>query len=371
MTTSNSDVNLLVVDDVPQNLLAMEALLTRPGVKVLRAASGAEALELLLNHDVAVALLDVQMPELDGFGLAELMRGAARTRHIPIMFLTAASQDTQRTFRGYEAGAVDFLYKPVEAHVLGSKVAVFIDLYVQRQRLKEQINEVQRLRRLNEMMAAVLTHDLRTPLMAITLSAEIVHRRGHDEAIQKAGARIKSSSSRMARTIDHMLNFSRVRAKVPGIVPQHSDLAAACAAAVAEIQTAQPDAVLNMHTEGDLFGVFDSDRMTQVFSNLIGNAMEQDPSAAITVRLDGAHKDRISVHISTPAVLPDEAQGRLFESIRTSTPGTVVQSNLSDGLTLVDQFISAHGGSIVGRSTLAEGTVFEFMLPRGEVPPAT
>ncbi len=365
MSTSTQDVNLLVVDDIRQNLLAMEALLARPGIRVLTASSGAEALELLLNHDVAMALLDVQMPEMDGFALAELMRGAARTRHIPILFLTAATQDQQRTFRGYEAGAVDFLYKPVETPVLASKVAVFVDLYVQRLRLQEQVHEVQRLRRLNEMMTAVLTHDLRTPLMAIALSAEIVHRRGHEESIQKAGQRIKSSSSRMARTIDHLLNFSRVRTQTPSIKPEPAHLGEVCAAAVAEIQLAEPDVALEVIAEGNLNGVFDSDRLAQVFSNIIGNAIEPAAGSTITVRLDGNHADRISVTISTPAVLSDEAQVRLFEPLRASAPGAAAQSNLSAGLTLVDQFISAHGGSIVGRSHRLEGTVFELLLPRG------
>ncbi len=366
MTSHSTDINLLVVDDMSQNLLAMEALLARPGVRVLKAASGAEALELLLNHDMAMALLDVQMPEMDGFALAELMRGAARTRHIPIIFLTAATQDQTRTFRGYEAGAVDFLYKPVEAHVLGSKVAVFVDLYVQRQRLHEQIHEVNRLRRLNEMMTAVLTHDLRTPLMAIALSAEIVNRRAPDETIQKAGARIKSSSSRMARTIDHFLNFSRVRTKTPGITPTEGDLGAVCAATVADIQLAAPDATIALQPEGNLVGQFDVDRMTQVFANLIGTALEHAGGQPLTVRLDGTHKDRIAVHIGMQAVLSDDVQGRLFEPLRAPLPGEAPQQpSLSAGLALVDQLVSAHGGSIVGRSNATDGTVFEFLLPRG------
>ncbi|MCF5946612.1 response regulator, partial [Xanthomonas perforans] len=91
---------ILIVDDVPQNLVAMEALLQRDGIRVLCAASGAQALELLLEHDVALALLDVHMPEMDGFSLAELMRGSQRTRHVPIIFLTASPNDPMRAFQG-------------------------------------------------------------------------------------------------------------------------------------------------------------------------------------------------------------------------------------------------------------------------------
>ena len=359
------EVNVLVVDDVAQNLLAVEALLARPGLRVMKAGSGAEALELLLEHDVAMALLDVQMPEIDGFALAELMRGAERTRHIPIIFLTAASQDQQRTFRGYEAGAVDFLYKPLEPHVLASKVAVFVDLYVQRQRLQQQIAEVQRLRKLNEMMTAVLTHDLRTPLMAIALSAEIVHRRGHEETVQKAGQRIKASSSRMARTIDHMLSFSRIRSGITSITPKPADLGSICAAVVAEVTEARPDAKIEMQCEGDLTGLFDADRMCQVFTNLIGTALTHaEAGTPIRMRLDGSHKDRLNVVLAFPAVLGDDVQADLFEPIVGGKEG--LRSTLGAGLAIVDQGISAHGGSIVARSTDGEGTVFEFLVPRSD-----
>src|ERR1044071_870504 len=118
-------LKILIVDDTPENLVVLEALLRRDGVELLGAASGAEALELLLVHEVALALVDVQMPDMDGFELAELMRGAARTKHVPIIFVTAGARTPQRIFKGYEAGAVDFLNKPIDADILRSKVDVF------------------------------------------------------------------------------------------------------------------------------------------------------------------------------------------------------------------------------------------------------
>ena len=111
-------VKCLLVDDRKENLVAMAALLDRDDVEVLEARSGAEALELLLAHDVALAFLDVQMPDMDGFELAELMRGSERSRHVPIIFVTAEARDPHRLFKGYDLGAVDFLYKPVEPQLL-------------------------------------------------------------------------------------------------------------------------------------------------------------------------------------------------------------------------------------------------------------
>src|SRR5262245_59794072 len=118
---SGESIKFLLVDDLEENLMALEALLCRDGLELLSAKSGQEALELLLVHDFALALLDVQMPEMNGFELAEFMRGTERTRRVPIIFLTAAATDEQRRFRGYDAGAVDFLTKPIAPHVLRSK----------------------------------------------------------------------------------------------------------------------------------------------------------------------------------------------------------------------------------------------------------
>src|SRR5580692_9243995 len=136
-------VHFLLVDDLEENLLSLEALLRRDGLTLLKARSGDEALELLLQHDVALALVDVQMPGLDGFELAELMRGNERTRRIPIIFLTAGNADRQRRFRGYEAGAVDFIQKPIEPDILRSKAQVFFELYRQRQQLAEQRDAIE------------------------------------------------------------------------------------------------------------------------------------------------------------------------------------------------------------------------------------
>ncbi|PWE52917.1 histidine kinase [Metarhizobium album] len=135
-------VPFLLVDDLEENLLSLEALLRRDDLLLLKARSGDQALELLLQTDVALALIDVQMPGLNGFELAELMRGNERTRRIPIIFVTAGTSDGQRRFRGYEAGAVDFIQKPIEPDILRSKVDVFFELYRQRQQMAAQRDEL-------------------------------------------------------------------------------------------------------------------------------------------------------------------------------------------------------------------------------------
>lgn len=136
-------VKFLLVDDIEDNLLALEALLRRDGLTTLKARSGTEALELLLSNEVALAFIDVQMPGMDGFELAELMRGAERSKNIPIIFVTAGAHEPNRIFRGYESGAVDFLFKPIDPHILRHKANTFYQLFRQRQQLSEQLEHIQ------------------------------------------------------------------------------------------------------------------------------------------------------------------------------------------------------------------------------------
>ncbi len=130
--------DILIVDDRPENLLVLESLLEDMDCNIIKANSGNQALGLMLEYDFALVLLDVQMPEMDGFETAELMRGSEKTRYIPIVFVTALSTEKISMFKGYEIGAVDYLYKPIEPIILKSKVQVFIDLFNQKKLLQEQ-----------------------------------------------------------------------------------------------------------------------------------------------------------------------------------------------------------------------------------------
>jgi diguanylate cyclase (GGDEF)-like protein len=149
-------VHVLHVDDNEDNLVSTKLLLDRPGVEVVSAASARAAREVLLQHDFALALMDVQMPEVDGFELAETMRADPHTREIPIIFLTGGSADADRPFRGYESGAIDFLTKPVHPRVLESKVGAFVGLYLQRKAVQNQKDDCERLLRANQRMALEL-----------------------------------------------------------------------------------------------------------------------------------------------------------------------------------------------------------------------
>src|SRR5919199_237672 len=135
-------VNVLLVDDHPENLMALEGILGRLGQRLVRAHSGEEALRCLLNQDFAVILLDVQRPGMDGFETAPLIRNRPRSQHTPIIFLAAYSTSDKQMFQGYALGAVDYLFKPIEPDILFSKVAVFVDLFKKTEEVKRQAAEL-------------------------------------------------------------------------------------------------------------------------------------------------------------------------------------------------------------------------------------
>ena len=139
---SDTRASILIVDDRPENLLALEAILDPLGHELIRANSGAEALKKLLVHDFAAILIDVQMPGINGFETVEIIKSRERTRHIPVIFLTAISKEEQYVFKGYEVGAVDYMFKPLQPEVLRSKVSVFVELHLKNERIREQEREL-------------------------------------------------------------------------------------------------------------------------------------------------------------------------------------------------------------------------------------
>ncbi|HWM86743.1 MAG TPA: response regulator, partial [Kofleriaceae bacterium] len=215
-------INVLLVDDKPENLLALEELLKQPDRNIIRAGSGNEALRLLLKHDVAVVLLDVQMPEMDGYETAQLMRGSEATRSVPIIFLTAGDRGEERAFRGYEVGAFDFLYKPINPQLLRNKVDLFVQLHRRNHSLQTVNSALERASAaLREKVADLenvnqtISHDLRAPLRSIhgfgQLLAEELEGKLEADAAHFLDRMIQASE-RMGRMLDDLYALLRLSA---------------------------------------------------------------------------------------------------------------------------------------------------------------
>ena len=364
-------IKCLLVDDVQENLVALEALLQRDGIEILKAQSGPEALELLLTHtDVALALLDVQMPEMNGFELAELIRGSERTRHIPLIFITAGSREQNWQFRGYESGAVDFLYKPIDPHMLTNKANVFFELQRRKQALAHELQERTAALRVNEMFMAVLSHDLRTPLMSITAAATVLKRQPDADKVGAMAERMLSSSQRMGRMIEDLLDVTRIR-HAGGLALQlgPTDMQALVQRTLDEVQTSFPDRAIESSLQGNLSGVWDGERLCQVVTNLVGNAVHHgSPDQPVRIRVDGTQPDTVTVAVSNGGTIAPELIPHLFNPFhgREREPGR--HQGLGLGLFIAHQIVRAHRGRIEVQSQ--DGTTqFSVALPR--VSPST
>nr|WP_295109153.1 hybrid sensor histidine kinase/response regulator [uncultured Caulobacter sp.] len=370
-------VHFLLVDDLAENLVSLEALLRREDLVLLKARSGEEALELLLRHDVALALLDVQMPGMDGFELAEFMRGAMRTRHVPIIFLTAGTAaDAQRRFRGYEAGAVDFINKPIEPDVLRSKANVFFDLYRQRQQLERQRDELeaaaQALRRADrhkDSFLAVLAHELRNPIAAL---AGGLHLLGKDIPVERSTdirARMDRMLSHLSHLVDDLLDVSRVNEGKITLKKARIELSEILTSAIESSQHHMDQAGHKLVTDletGPIWLDADHTRLAQVIGNLLNNAAKYTPPGG-TVTLSAHRRDGVAeIRVSDTGVgIPAEMQAGIFEIFaQVEDHLSKSQGGLGIGLALCKQLVALHGGTIdVASAGLNKGSTFTVIIP--------
>ena len=372
------NVKFLLVDDLEENLVALEALLARDNLDLHKARSGEDALELMLANEYALALLDVQMPGMDGFELAEIMRANERSRHIPIIFVTAGSGDTVRRFRGYEAGAVDFIQKPIEADVLRSKANVFMDLYLQRQQIIAQRDELETLTAAlqaadeqKNRFLAVLAHELRNPLAVLASGLNILERKTDLDVIDTIRKSMRQHLGYMTRLVDDLLDINRIeRGKISlrreevllaDILPSALEVAAPA------IEGGNHSLVVDMPQQSILLDV-DPARFTQIIGNVVGNAARYTPKGGrIKVAVSSTAK-KTSIVISDNGVgIPFDHQRRIFEIFEQSDAGMgVVGDGLGIGLALVKQLVELHGGNIdLVRSVPGEGSTFEIQFPTG------
>lgn len=376
MNSPEKPIYLLLVDDLEENLLALEALLKREGVECLKARSGDEALEYLLVHEVALALLDVQMPGMDGFQLAEFMRGNASARHVPIIFVTAGSADQQRRFRGYEAGAVDFIQKPVETDVLKSKANVFIELYRQRQEILSHRDELKAYsaalraadQRKNDFIA-MLGHELRNPVMAFRAGLQLLERQKDPEKSALIHARMEVQAHHLSRLIEDLLDVARIDQGKISLKRERLTVQSIIESAV---DTSRPKIDAGRHDLiVDLPGApiwLDGDftRLSQVVSNLLTNAAKYTPSEGrIQVSADLV-EDRVRIEVVDNGVgVPPDMQARVFELFTQSKgPDDRSREGLGIGLALVRQLVDMHDGAVELESEgVGSGSRFTVWVP--------
>lgn len=379
-------IKFLLVDDLDANLVALEALLVRDGLELLTARSGHEALELLLVHEVALALIDVQMPEMSGFELAEIMRSTERTRGTPIIFLTAGIVDQERRIRGSETGAIDFLPKPIDPTMLLNKAHVFFDLAKQRQdlqeserRLKEANGRLAMADRSKDEFLAMLAHELRNPLAPMLTGVDVLLAApGNAEVSQNIGHMLKRQVGQMAHLIDDLLDVSRITTGKIEIQKRQVRLVEIFEQAVESVQPliARFDHTLVAREPDPSMAVIgDPHRLTQVISNLLSNAAKYTPPGGrIILGAEGTEEGGLKISVKDNGRgISEEHQKGIFNLFNQGASGPA--DGLGIGLTLVKSLVEMHGGTVsVSSEGEGRGSEFHIQLPEivmEETPAAT
>ncbi|MCG2594306.1 hybrid sensor histidine kinase/response regulator [Ramlibacter sp. XY19] len=366
----SSDVNVLLVDDLQENLVALEALIRQPGRRIFQARSGDEALSLMLEHPFALAILDVQMPAMNGFELAELMRGTERTRNIPIVFVSAAGRELNYAFRGYETGAVDFLYKPLDPMAVRSKVNVFVDLFRQRLELQTIQAQLERAVTMRDDFMSMVSHELRNPLNSVYLQAQLRRKMmsGPTPPDRATMLRMVERDERqirsMIRLLDDMLDVSRLRTGRLAMDPKPFDLAELGRRVVEAIseQAAPAGIAVTLEAPAELLLEGDEFRIEQVITNLLTNALRYGDGKPVAVTVSaGEGRALVSVKDQGMGIAPAD-QERIFRQFE-RTEGSAAVPGLGLGLYIARQIVEAHRGRLEVVSELGQGSEFILYLP--------
>jgi signal transduction histidine kinase len=367
-------ITILMVDETPGKLLTYEAMLSELGEHLLKAGSAREALTHLLHTDIALILIDVNMPERDGFALARLIRAYSHYRQTAIIFLSAERLTHRDQLKGYAHGAVDYITAPIIPELLRAKVRMFADLHrktvalqramAERQRLEHAARRAEHLALLGRQAAGV-SHEIRNPLGAIFLHVAVLEEElrapspDSAAAVAEALAEVKINLRRLDTLVQDYLTLARVTSRQR----QVQDLGDAVQTWGREMQREVGARGVTLQLQG-LAGLglvaFHASTLRRALLNLVQNAADAMPQGG-TVALAG---QRTATHIQlrvqdTGSGIPAEDLGEIFEPLYTTKP-----SGTGLGLYIVQEIIVAHEGQVSVESVVGQGTTFTLTLPR-------
>jgi two-component system, sensor histidine kinase and response regulator len=381
-------VNILLVDDQPANLVALEAMLQGLGQNLVKAESGREALKSLMGLDFAVILLDVKMPEMDGFETASLIRQRDKSRDTPIIFLTAADRSQTEAVRGYAVGAVDYLVKPVVPEFVRSKVAVFVELAKKNALLRRQaellreseqaardlaetraelVRDLEHKNRELESFSYAVSHDLRAPLRRIDSFSKAVVESQADK-LEPMGKhfleRVREASQQMSQLIDDVLYLSRVtRAEIR----EHEvDLSGLVNLLLERMREAEPDRQVEIKVRPGIVVLGDGQLLRIAIQNLLDNAWKftgREPAARIEFGTSTAGGEQAYFVRDNGAGFNMSYVDRLFGPFQRLHPVTDFPGS-GIGLATVQRIIHRHGGRIWAEGLEGQGSTFHFTLGR-------
>jgi two-component system, sensor histidine kinase and response regulator len=360
---TDQELTILLVDDLDANLVALEELLTTDNRKFLRASNGNDALKLALkNEQIGLIMLDVQMPGMDGFEVARLLKSNTKTRDISIIFVTAINKEEQYILKGFEYGAVDYLQKPLDLNITQAKVRVFEQLYFYQLELKRTLAEKEKINKQLEQFMYVVAHDLKSPLHGVISLLSFLQedeRVNHEPDLQETTGMIMKASQHLSYMISSILDYSRQAdwtqtTEEVNVYQLVKEIARLLFPPAHILITPAPD--LPVLRTRKL-------KLQQVLQNLISNAIKYNdkPEGRITISAvaEGGFY-RFSVTDNGPGIAEEDQERvfRLFETTENSSSG---ESATGIGLNITKMFVEEQGGRLWVESTPGTGSSFYFL----------
>lgn len=340
---------VLAVDDHPANLLALSAIFEPLDVELVTVSSGPEALRLAEKRPFAVILLDVVMPEMDGFEVLDRLRKLPQSRETPVILLTAYEFDPRNIESLQGAALVDYIVKPIASALLRAKVRALVSLFQRGEALAARDRDI-----------AMLAHDLQTPLASIAAGTLLLSRTALDDRSRAITERVSRTVRRMSDMVVDLTDYARAGLGPIPVVARPVDLGQLTDEVAGECRQLEGGERIKVDRAGDLNGSWDANRLAQAISNLIRNAVTHgEGEVLVRVRDAGQHVE-LHVHNAGEPIPPDLLPLMFHPFERGSNEGR----GLGLGLYIVRAIATAHGGSVDAASSRAEGTTFRLSLPR-------
>jgi len=377
-------INLLIVDDRPENIIALEALLQQDEVNLISTTLPNEALRICWELDISIAMIDVQMPGMDGFELVEILKSNPRTKDIMIIFVTAISTETKYAIKGLHTGAVDYLYKPLNPYLVAAKVNSFLQLVRYQNDIKKKNRELEAFQKLlieakehaeqgkkiKENFLANMSHEIRTPINGIIGIATLLHKTTLNTEQLEMINLLQISSESLLGVINDILDLSKIEAGKFKITRTETDLAKNCLSVVnlLQIRAKEKSISLNMALDKDIpaFVKADSLRLNQILMNLIGNAIKFTHEGSVTLKVDVLNRKGNSAQIKfsvtdTGIGIAKGNIAKIFETFEQADDHTTLQfGGTGLGLSIVKNLAELKGGELEVTSEEHVGSVFSF-----------
>ena len=377
-------IKLLIVDDKPENIVALEALLKRDEIELISTTSPNEALRICWEQDIAIALVDVQMPEMDGFELVEILKNNPRTREMLVLFVTAISTETKYAVKGLAAGAVDYLYKPLDPYITSAKVDSFVQLVRTQRELKHKNqelesyqkelikakNDAEQGKRAKESFLANMSHEIRTPINGILGLVHVLQNSLLDEDQKKVVDLLKVSSESLLGVINDILDISKIEAGKFKIVRAETNIANLIKSVVGLLQFKADEKGIDLQVSVDedvpQLVMADSLRLNQILLNLLSNAIKFTEKGYVSLSVktltSKGNLARLQFIVKDTGIgIPRERQDSIFETFEQAEEDTGHRyGGTGLGLSIVKKLAELKGGEIAVESEEGVGSSFIF-----------